>query len=86
MEIQSGVATASGDGVLKTFSFPHNCSSIPTAVTTDGITGSKAVFQGAGLMRLWDLSWDATNITINYIVAMPAGTDNLKWSWIAIVS
>jgi hypothetical protein len=68
-----GVSTKSGNGSLTSFTIPH------------GITGTPSfIFVGAGSSDAKNISYytaDATNITVNYDVAPPTGTNNLKLNW-----
>jgi len=73
----SGVATFSGDGTTTSFSWAHGLVSTPTKilVTPKSVDASGNFYVTA----------DATNITITYITAPPAGTDNVVLSWYAEV-
>jgi len=73
----SGLATFSGDGTTKTFSFAHGLSAIPNHVS----------IEAKSLDACGDKYWsaDATNIVISFATAPPAGTDNINLSWDAKV-
>ena len=75
-EIQGNVRLESGDGIDKTFVFPHGLTSTPATVLVRPIS--------INAFGEFETSWDATNITVTYQNAPPAGTDNLKFSWIAM--
>jgi len=72
-----GVATFSGDGVVASFSWAHGLVSTPTKIL---VTPRSADASGD-----FYVTADATNITITYITAPPAGTDNIVLSWYAEV-
>jgi len=72
-----GLATFSGDGTTKTFSFAHGLSATPSHVDVEAKS-----LDAAG-NKYWDA--DATNISVSFTTAPPAGTDNIRLSWAAKV-
>jgi len=73
----SGVATFSGDGVTTSFSWAHGLVTTPSKIL---VTPKSADASGD-----FYVTADATNITITYITAPPAGTDNVVIAWEAEV-
>lgn len=72
--MNSGTFTGSGDGTTTAFSFPHELASAPTIVE---IGKKHADIRGLG----WTWGADATNVTITFESAPPAGTNNVVFSW-----
>lgn len=72
-----GVATFSGNGTQTQFTIPHGLAEAPTAVALEAKSADAA---GA---KYWTA--DATNITVTFITAPPAGTNNVVLSWKAEV-
>jgi len=72
-----GVATFSGDGTTTVFNIPHGLVSTPRVAwvmaESDDARGDKKVTRGA------------TNITVTFATAPPAGTDNVVLGWKAEV-
>ena len=75
--INGGTATFSGDGTTTAFSIPHSLPATPTKVSV--------VPQSADAAGTFYVTADATNITINYSAAPPAGTNNIVLWWKAEV-
>jgi len=73
----SGVATFSGDGTTTAFTIPHGLAAAPSVGKLEAKTADAA----------GDKYWaaDASNITVTFITAPPAGTDNVVLSWMAEV-
>jgi len=73
----SGTATFSGKETITTFTIPHGLVSTPTVVKLEAKTADAA----------GDKYWtaDATNITVTFLTAPPAGTGNVVLSWEAEV-
>ena len=73
----SGVATFSGDGVATSFTFAHGLADTPTVVNLEARSADAA----------GDKHWsaDAVNITVTFITAPPAGTNNVVIGWEAKV-
>ena len=66
-------AAQSGDGSDTTFTIAHGLNITPTYVHA-----IPALNDAIG--SYW-LTKDATNITVNYVVAPPSGSSNLQWYW-----
>lgn len=66
-----GTATPAANGVLTAFSAAHGLGAVPTFVS---VMPGNALSAG----DFWVTS-DATNVTINYVVAPTTGALNLKW-------
>jgi hypothetical protein len=69
--IIEGIVERSGTGYTTTFVIPHGFGSIPSTVFIEGNS------QDAEDNFTWSV--DATNITIEYVIAPPAGTNNLSF-------
>lgn len=76
-----GLATKSGNGSTKVFSWAHGLGSAPTAALAIPNTAN-ANRTGAETPYVTS---DATNITVTYNTAPVSGTNNLKWYWAAWV-
>ena len=63
---------ASGNGVQTVFTIPHGIPGTPSAVVTPRSADAAGAFY---------VTTDATNITITYLAAPPAGVSNLGWNW-----
>jgi len=73
----NNVAGWSGDGTQKWVIWAHGLAGIPTTVTvTPGSLDATGPFF---------VEFDATNITVKYTTAPPAGTNNVKLNWFASV-
>jgi hypothetical protein len=71
----SGTATFSGTGAQTAFTIAHGLAGTPTtAVVTAGSSDAKGDFY---------VTYDATNITVTYATAPPAGTGNVALHWSA---
>lgn len=64
----------SGTGLVTSFTIPHGLVGVPKAVVTAG---------SADAANISYITIDATNITVNYAVAPPVGTNNITINWIA---
>lgn len=73
----SGIATFSGDGSTTAFDIPHGLWDEPSKYYVIPIS--------ADATSTFDITVDATNITVTYKTAPPSGTDNIKLSWYAEV-
>ncbi|MGB9672068.1 MAG: right-handed parallel beta-helix repeat-containing protein [Candidatus Norongarragalinales archaeon] len=73
----SGTATFSGNGTQTAFTIAHGCASTPNHVSLEAKSAD------ASGDKYW--SADATNITVTFITAPPAGTDNVVIAWKAEV-
>lgn len=71
--VQCGAATPASNGILSSFNFAHGMASMPLYVS---VTARNVLSGGA-----FSTNWDATNITITYLVTPDLGT--LSFSWIA---
>ena len=69
----SGTATFSGTGAQTVFTIAHNLALPPTNVNLEAKTAD------ASGVKYW--SADGTNITVTFITAPPAGTDNVVIGW-----
>jgi len=69
----SGTATFSGTGAQTVFTIAHGCALVPTHVSLEAKTAD------ASGVKYW--SADGTNITVTFITAPPAGTDNVVIGW-----
>lgn len=74
----SGTATFSGDGTTTTFQIAHGLGSIPTNYFVQPLSSDAQ-------SSTYNVSVDATYITITYTTAPAGGTDNLKFYWYAEV-
>ena len=69
----SGTATFNGTGAQTVFTIAHDCTSAPTNVNLEAKTAD------ASGVKYW--SADGTNITVTFITAPPAGTNNVVIGW-----
>ena len=74
----NGTSTQSGDGNTKQFTIGHSLGQTPNYAYVFPQTEEASA-------DYW-LTWDSTNIYINYSAAPESGTDNLKWNWSAVVN
>ena len=74
----NGTSTQSGDGDTKQFTIAHGLGQTPNYAYVFPQTQEASA-------DYW-LTWDSTNIYINYSAAPETGTDNLKWNWSAVVN
>jgi hypothetical protein len=72
-----GTSTFSGNGTVTQFTIPHGLVQAPTKVS---VTPASANASGS-----FYVTFDATNIYVNYATAPPAGTNNVVLSWEAEV-
>lgn len=72
---KGGVYTANGNGVLASFSIAHGLGGTPASAVA---TASTVAAQG------FTIDYNSTHIVVNYVVPPPAGTGNVKLTWIAI--
>lgn len=68
----SGTATPVANGVITVFNITHGLGRIPTNVI---VNGGNALSSATRI-----ITWDATNITITYLVAPLTGTLSLRWT------
>ncbi|MBO9607853.1 MAG: hypothetical protein J7639_17960 [Paenibacillaceae bacterium] len=72
-EFGSGASAQSGNGSALQYTIAHGWGAVPAVVMVTANSADAAGFAVA--------TADATNITVQYGSAPPAGTNNLKWSW-----
>jgi hypothetical protein len=74
---KTGTATFSGNATTTTFNIAHGLYAIPTSVViSSGSTDTLGDFY---------VTYDATNITVNFNIAPPSGSNNLVFRWTAEV-
>jgi hypothetical protein len=76
INLKSGVATFSGDGVETEFIIPHGAVITPTAAFIEP--------QTTDAFGSFTTTVDATNITVTYTSAPLEGTDNLVFGWMVV--
>lgn len=85
-ELKSGQITQSGDGIQTVFTFAHGCSATPDSVVVSP-NSDDAIYNPSRLCFAIKTTWDATDVTVTYLDEVPAsGTNNLIWSFVAVVN
>lgn len=69
----TGNATKSGDGTSLVYTIQHDVDTMPSYYNVQATSSAAA--------NISYISADATNISIYYITAPAAGTNNLSWNW-----
>lgn len=75
MSGKSNREVKSGNGSQTVFTFPHKLGKVPTYQNVRGISSAA---QASSTVTV-----DATQFTVTFAAAPPAGTDNLVFTWIA---
>lgn len=73
----TGTQTLSGDGTTTTFSWAHSTDSIPSGTNPRALlTPASAAAAAPNYVTV-----DATNVTVTFLTAPPAGTGNVVFNW-----
>ncbi len=87
MQIKTGTFTTSGTGSTSTFSWPHGCTATPDSCIVSPLSKDTIEHLSHVGSHAISYTWGSTDITATYYNdSPPTGSNNVSFSWIAIIN